>query len=183
MVENRGKKTSFKTMGKSGWKKVFFQDKEHEVGKANSFKTIEDTNNKSISFKTFNNWVKARTVNCDTALKDALSFVSDMKSAVDGEKTHNEQDMHDQRDPIPSTQSQTASGQTAQATPSSQGRLPWTEERSPWSPAEESLPWSPRKHSHAAKAEAEKPQVKQYNTVQNGQDSWNHGNEQCSNTN
>ena len=29
---------------------------------------------------------KARTANCDTALKDALSFISDKKPAVDGEK-------------------------------------------------------------------------------------------------
>ena len=51
-----------------------------------SFKTIEETNNKLISFKTFDDWVKARTANCDTALKDALSFISDKKSAIDGEK-------------------------------------------------------------------------------------------------
>ena len=73
-------------MGKSGRKKVSFWDKEHEVGKANSFKTIEDTNNKSISFKTFDDWVKAKTAHCDMALKYALNFVSDKKSAVDGEK-------------------------------------------------------------------------------------------------
>ena len=36
-VKNRGRKTPFKTLGKSG-RKVSFQDKEHKVGKANSFK-------------------------------------------------------------------------------------------------------------------------------------------------
>ena len=99
MVKNRGRETSFRTMGKSGRKKVSFQDMEHEVSKAPSFKTIdksgtnrvsfktiEETNNKSISFKTFDDWVKARTANCDTALKDALSFISEKKSAIDGEK-------------------------------------------------------------------------------------------------
>ena len=86
-VENRGEKTSFKTPGKSGWTKVSFQDKEHKVSKANSFKTpVKDTNNESISFKTFDDWVKARTAHCDKALKDDLSFISDKKSAVDGEK-------------------------------------------------------------------------------------------------
>ena len=33
--------------------------------------------------------------------------------------------------------------QTAPVTPSSPGRPPWTEERSPWSAEEESPPWSP----------------------------------------
>ena len=74
---------------------------EHEVSKATSisfktidesdtkhvsFNTIEETNNKSISFKTFDDWVKARTAKCDTALKDALSFISEKKSALDREK-------------------------------------------------------------------------------------------------
>ena len=86
MVKNRGRETSFKTMGKSGRKKVSFQDTEHEVSKAPSFKTIEETNNKLISFKTFDDWVKARIANCDMALKDALSFISGKKLAVDGEK-------------------------------------------------------------------------------------------------
>ena len=40
MVKNRGRETSFKTMGKSGRKKVSFQDMEHEVSKAPSFKTM-----------------------------------------------------------------------------------------------------------------------------------------------
>ena len=84
-AENRSRETSFKTLGKSGRKKVSFQDKEHEVGKTNSFKTIEDTNNKLISFKTFDDWVKGRTAHCDMALKDALSFISDKKSAIDWE--------------------------------------------------------------------------------------------------
>ena len=85
-VKDRGGKTSFKTMGKSERKKVSFQDMEHEVSKAPSIKTTEETNIKSISFKTFDKWIKARTANCDLALKDVLSFISDKKSAVDGEK-------------------------------------------------------------------------------------------------
>ena len=85
--ENRGKKTSFKTPGKSEQTKVSLQDKEHKVSKANSFKTpVKDTNNESISFKIFDSWVKARTAHCDMALKDDLSFISDKKSAIDGEK-------------------------------------------------------------------------------------------------
>ena len=87
MVKIRGTKTSFKTLGKSGRKKFSFQGKEHEVSKANSFKTPDKgTNKKSISFKTFDDWVKARIAHCDMALKDNLSFISDKKSAVDGEK-------------------------------------------------------------------------------------------------
>ena len=54
MVKYRGKKTSFKTLGKSRRKKVSFREKEHMVSKANSFNTpVKDTNKKSISFKTF----------------------------------------------------------------------------------------------------------------------------------
>ena len=112
MVKNRGRETSFKTMGKSGRKKVSFQDMEHEVIKATSskttgksgtnrvcfktidksdtkrvsFKTIEVTNNKVIPFKTFDELVKARIAKCDMALKDALSFVSEKKSTVDRER-------------------------------------------------------------------------------------------------
>ena len=96
---------SFKILGKSGRKKVTFQDMEHQVSKAPSFKTIEDTSespihfktfqewvkarkatNKLISFKTFDEWVKARTAQYDTVLKDALSFASEKKSAIDREK-------------------------------------------------------------------------------------------------
>ena len=135
MVKSRGRETSFRTMDKYGRKKVSFQDTEHEVNKATSisfktidksdtkqvsFKTIEETNNKSIPFKTFDDLVKARTANCDTALKDALSLVSDKKSALD-RRTHNEQDLHNWRDPIPAIQSQTAGGQTAPVTPAAQG--------------------------------------------------------------
>ena len=32
-----------------------------------------------VHFKTFDNWVKARKMKCDTALKDALSFISEKK--------------------------------------------------------------------------------------------------------
>ena len=99
MVKNRGRETFFKTKGNSRRKKVSFQGMKHEVSKVISFKTIdksgtnrvsfntiEETNNKSISFKTFNDWVKARRANCNTKLKDALSFISDKKSAIDREK-------------------------------------------------------------------------------------------------
>ena len=110
MVKSRSIESSFRTMSKSGRKKVSFQDMEREVSPSRtwnvrsvrqhlllsrplikvalivSFKTIEETNNKSISLKTFDNWVKARTANCDTALKDALSFISEKKSVLDGEK-------------------------------------------------------------------------------------------------
>ena len=78
--------SKIEAMSKSGRKKVSFQDMEHEVSKAPSFKTTEETNNKLISFKTFDNWIKARTANCDMALKDAFSFISDKKSAIGGEK-------------------------------------------------------------------------------------------------
>ena len=48
MVKNRGIETSFKTMGKSGRKKVSFQDMEHEVSKATSFKTIDKSGTKKF---------------------------------------------------------------------------------------------------------------------------------------
>ena len=82
-------------MGKSGRKKVSFQDMEHEVSKATSisfktidksdtkqvsFKTIEETNNKLIPFKTFNA-VGLRQDRKLAALKD--SFTSENKSALD----------------------------------------------------------------------------------------------------
>ena len=84
MTQSRSRETSFKTMGKAGRKKVSFQDTEYKVSKANSFKTIiksgtktmEETNNRSTPFKTFDEWVKARTAKHNTALKDASSFVS-----------------------------------------------------------------------------------------------------------
>ena len=48
--------------------------------------SMEETNNWLISFKTFDQWVKARTAKCDMALKDALSFISEKTSSLDGEK-------------------------------------------------------------------------------------------------
>ena len=169
MVKNRGRETSFRTMGKSGRKKVSFQDTEHEVSKATStsfktidkngtkqvnfmtldksgtkrvsFKTIEETSNISIPFKTFDDWVKARTANCDKALKDALSFVSGKKSAVDREKDSPQARPAQLGEIQPQhIQSQAAGRQTTPVIPSSPGRPPWTEERSPWSAEEESLP-------------------------------------------
>ena len=99
MAKNRSRETSFKTMGKSGRKVVSFQDMVDEVSKAVSFKTIkndgtksasfqtmEDTHNRPHSFKIFNDWVKARTTKCDTALKDALSFISGKALTQDREK-------------------------------------------------------------------------------------------------
>ena len=56
---------------------------------------MEETNNKSIPFKTFDDWVKARTTKCDMALKDALSFVSEKKSSHRwGEGLTTEQDLY-----------------------------------------------------------------------------------------
>ena len=69
MVNNRGIQTSFRTMGKSGRKKVFFQETEHEVSKAPSFKTTEDISNNSIHFKTCQKWVKAGKANKSTSFK------------------------------------------------------------------------------------------------------------------
>ena len=51
-----------------------------------------------------------------------------------GRRTHNEQDMHEGRDPTPAIQSQAAGRQTAQEIPSSPGRPPWTEGEIPMEP-------------------------------------------------
>ena len=174
-VKNRGKETSFKTLGKSGRKKVSFQDTENRVSKANSLKTIEDTSksplhfmtfqewvkarkaNKLISFKTFDDWIKTITANCDTALKDVLSFISDKKPAVDGEKdSWWERPAQPKRlnpsNPEPSSQQTDSSSDPSspgrppwieRSSWSSPRRPPWTEDRSPWSTEEESPPWSP----------------------------------------
>ena len=110
-------------------------------------------------------------------------------------RTHNEQDLHNQRDPTPAIQSQAAGRQTAPVTPAAQGD-PHGQRRDPHgvekrrvhhgaheNPAahgqrrgphgvqeEESSPWSPGENvPHAAKAEAKKPQVQQYYiTIQHG---------------
>ena len=46
------------------------------------FKTL-DVNDirvtREMCTEIFDNWIKARTANCDMALKDALSFISDRK--------------------------------------------------------------------------------------------------------
>ena len=57
-----------------------------------------------------------------------------------GRRTHHKQNLHNQRDPTPAS-----SQQTAPVIPSSPGRPPRTEEKSPWSTEEESSPWSPGK--------------------------------------
>ena len=160
-VENRGKKTSFKTLSKSGRNKISFQDKEHKVGKANSFKTpVKDTNNESISFKTFDDWVKAKTAHCDTALKDDLSFVSDKKPAVDREKGFTTSKMYMTKEIQPQqyrarqqADRQPKKPPAAQGDPHGQRRDPHgAQQKRIHYGAQESIP-------HAAKAEAEKPQV------------------------
>ena len=69
LVKNRGRQIHFKTMGKCG-KKV--------SRNLTPFKTSDIKYRTSrVHFKTFDNWVKARKMNCDTVLKDASSFVSE----------------------------------------------------------------------------------------------------------
>ena len=161
-VKNRGRETSFRTMGRSWGKKVSFRDMEHEVSKATStsfkttdksgtkqvfpktidnsgtkrvsFKTIEETNNRSISFKTFDSWAKARTANCDTSLKDALSFVSEKESALDGEK-----------DPLGARHAPQVRSNPSNTEPSSQ----WTDSSSDPQPPRE-IPHGQRRDPHGA---------------------------------
>ena len=108
-----------------------------------------------------------------------------------GRRTHDEQDLHNQRDPTPAIQSQAASGQTAPVTPAAQGD-PHGQRRDPHgvqkrrvhhgaheNPAAQEDPHGQRRDPHgaqkrrvhhgaqeniphAAKAEAKKPQVQQY---------------------
>ena len=77
---------------------------EHKVSKANSFKIIEDTRKSPIHFKPFKNWSKPGKQTNDffqdlwqldqgkdsklvtQPLNDALSFISDKKPAIEGEK-------------------------------------------------------------------------------------------------
>ena len=69
LVNNRGRQTHFKTMGKSG-KKV--------SRNLTPFKTPDIKYRTSrVHFKTFDDWVKARIMNCDTVLKDVSSFISE----------------------------------------------------------------------------------------------------------
>ena len=84
--KNGTKSVSFKTIDKSGTKQVPFKTTDKSGTNRVSFKTMEETNKKLISFKTFDDWIKARTAKYDTALKDALSFVSGKRSALDEEK-------------------------------------------------------------------------------------------------
>ena len=78
-VKKRSRQTSFKTMSKSGVKNIASQDM---VGKVSTnlipFKTpnIKYKTSK-VHFKTFDNWVKARKMQCDTVLKDVSSFISE----------------------------------------------------------------------------------------------------------
>ena len=69
----------FQDMHKSGGKITSFQDTVEKVStKLIPFKTPDVKYRTSrVHFKTFDNWVKARKMKCDTALKDALSFVSE----------------------------------------------------------------------------------------------------------
>ena len=95
-VKNRGRETSFKTMGKSGRNKVSFQDMENEVSKAISFKTIdksgtkrvsfkttEETNNISIHFKTFDEWIKTRKANKSISFKTFDEWVKERTEKCD----------------------------------------------------------------------------------------------------
>ena len=80
-VKNRSRQTSFKTMGKSGKKNISSQDM---VGKVITnlipFKTPDVKYRTSrVNFKTFDDWVKARKMKCDTILKDVSSFISEKK--------------------------------------------------------------------------------------------------------
>ena len=93
--------------------------------------------------KTFDEWVKARTAKCHMALKDALSFISEKRSALDGEKDSPEARPAPPVRSNPSTQRQAAGGPTAPVTPSHPVRPPQTEERLPWSTEEDSSPWNP----------------------------------------
>ena len=52
MTKGRGRETSFKTIGKSGRKKVSFQDMEHQVSKAPSIKATDKSGINRVSFKT-----------------------------------------------------------------------------------------------------------------------------------
>ena len=68
-------------MGKSGKKNISSQD---TVGKVSTnlipFKTPDVKYRTSrVHFKTFDDWVKARKMKCDTVLKDVSSFVSEKK--------------------------------------------------------------------------------------------------------
>ena len=79
LVKNRSRQTSYKTMGKSGKKNISSQD---TVGKVSEnlipFETPNIKHRTSrVHFKTFDDWVKARKMNCDTVLKDVSSFVSE----------------------------------------------------------------------------------------------------------
>ena len=66
-VKCRGIETSFKTMGKSGRKKVSFQDTEHEVSKATSLKTTDKSGTNRTSLKTIDKngtkQVPSKTIN------------------------------------------------------------------------------------------------------------------------
>ena len=81
LVKKRSKQTSFKTMGKSGRKNISSQDTVDKVStKLIPFKTPDVKYRTSrVHFKTFDDWVKARQTKCNTALKDALSFISEKK--------------------------------------------------------------------------------------------------------
>ena len=91
MEHEVSKAPTFKTIDKSGTNWVSFKTIEDTSNNPIHFQTFQEwvkarKANKLIFFKTFDNWVKARTANCDMALKDALSFMSEKKSALDVEK-------------------------------------------------------------------------------------------------
>ena len=81
LVKNRSRQTSFKTMGKSGKENTSSQDMVRKVSEnLIPFKTPDVKYRTSrVHFKTFDDWVKARKMKCDTVLKDVSSFVSEKK--------------------------------------------------------------------------------------------------------
>ena len=79
LVKNRSRQTSSKTMGKSGRENIASQDMVRKVSEnLIPFKTPNIKYRTSrVHFKTFDNWVKARRMKCNTVLKDVSSFISD----------------------------------------------------------------------------------------------------------
>ena len=107
LVKNRSRQTSFKTMDKSGRKNIASQDTVRKVSEnLIPFKTPDIKYRTSrVHFKTFDDWIKARKMNCDMVLKD-VSKVSFQKRR-----------RRTSRDPTPAADSPTANGQRGMVTP------------------------------------------------------------------
>ena len=147
-VKDISKQTSFKTMGKSGIEDASQDTVEKVSTKLIPFKTPDVKYSTSrLHFKTFDKWVKARKMKCDTALKDALSFVSEKK----------EEDQpgarHAPMNPTPAAESPTASRPRALVTLRHPECPPYTEERPPWNAVEESSPWNQVEHPPSNRGE------------------------------